>query len=411
MLTSINVNLSQPIVANAIRFWPYVADCNLRTESPCTKPGTVGKNIDLFRLILGKIIGFKNITFIESQESVLEELREKFGYNAKLFQPIINEDINASASLIYMDDDPEKIRSMDFSLPIESIRRGMVFRSVVLSNTHHGVFATVSAFDNDVLALLFLTCVCIKLIAELSRFLGCKSAGKASGLLTCFAAFFIFRFFKAVIYSNTMAKLVPKTRFHDLQELVDAIKEGKVQFIVDSDFAYFLNLNSAETIFIEPMKKVLADYPQGIQFYPTQSEVLLKTANNDKFVTIVSESTYDHLAIHRLGLCELEFVPFSKGFFLGFAFPKGSRLTRLVNWALYNEFYSVNDFEANWMRAYIAGINKCGDRYQMQRIRTKLDAIGMKEFSSALILYGICFSIIPCVSLLIELIVIKRREG
>ncbi len=161
------MDLSQPIIANANPFWPYVAKCSLDPLSPCVKHGTVGKNIDLFRLILGSIIGFKNISFVLSPSNVSSILSEKFGYNAGLFQPLINQEINASASLVYMDDDVEKIRSMDFSLPIAAIKRGMVFRADVISEVTDvfGPLAALRAFDKDVLPLLFLVFVCIKRIS------------------------------------------------------------------------------------------------------------------------------------------------------------------------------------------------------------------------------------------------------
>ncbi len=223
-----------------------------------------------------------------------------------------------------------------------------------------------------------------------------------NGLLTCFAAFYIFRLFNAEVYSNTMKKFFPKRRFHNLQPPAEGISGGYAQFIIDADFVYFLN-TTAET-FVEPIKQVLVDHPEGIRYLPTQSEVLLETAKNDRYVTIMSQSTFDHLAINKLRLCELKFVPFSRGFFLSFAFPKGSKLTSLVNWALYNEFYFITDFEASWMKVYISNSPNC-DRYRTKPRRTKSDPVRLEDFSSALMLYGICFSIFPCGSLLMELLV------
>ncbi len=170
------------------------------------------------------------------------------------------------------------------------------------------------------------------------------------------------------------------------------------------DYAnYYTQKNVTGPVHLEPLRQVINQHLRRLQTFTDASTLLQETAKSSKFVTIISKTSYRMIAISELWLCELEFVLIYYGTFLVFAFPKGSKLTKLVNWALYNRFYSVNDFVANWERVYFRNTTISCDTLKMQQPkRIKSDPIKLEDFLSGMILYGICLGI-PFGCLLAEL--------
>ncbi len=348
----LRMNLSERIVAGALPVWPYVASCALNPEFPCKRPGSLGIDIDIFRIILGEILGFNNLCIIHSSGNISLKFQIRFGTKAPLLQSLAAHDIDATAVLINIDDARE-LEMMDFSLPLDADAQGMVFQSGVNPIQKRGTIdpfsAVVGTLGTTVLYSLFLSCICIKFIMELSMHFGCKSSRKMTVFLVCFAAFFIFRFFKCKLYSDSVVRSFPRSRFENIGHLAASMTREEVRLATTEDYAYYYNWKGAKgRKYLDPLRQVIIDNPGRLELFPDFYAILKEAARNPKLVTIISESYYKQVVIHELGLCELEFVPIFPGTLYAFAFPKGRKLVKLVNWALCNRFYSVNDFYTSW---------------------------------------------------------------
>ena len=101
--------------------------------------------------------------------------------------------------------------------------------------------------------------------------------------------------------------------------------------------------------------------------------------------------------MNQLKLCQLVFVPIFQNT-LAYVLPKYSNLTNLLNWALYNRYYSANDFENNWLKVYIEQDNYC-EKFRKLEARKKLKAMTLKDFGPAVMLYGACLivSLLICI--------------
>ncbi len=122
-------------------------------------------------------------------------------------------------------------------------------------------------------------------------------------------------------------------------------------------------------------------------------------------MTAKSETTFLTKAIYDQGLCNLEFVPFSGQMkFLAFAFPKRSRLTKFMNWALYNRYYSSYDFDSLWLKSYTTKHKKT---CKIIKEEETLKPYAIEDFAPSVLLYIACL-FLPIVCLFCELLFYRQ---